>query len=96
MAGASLMRSHHDFDFVNVVTLPLFLFSATFYPLSVYPRPLQLVVQCTPLYHGAALMRSLAFGDVHAGVLAHVAYLLVLGLVGAAIASRRFERLLLT
>jgi lipooligosaccharide transport system permease protein len=41
MAGATFMRSWQDFEFLEPVQLPLFLFSATFYPLSVYPHWLQ-------------------------------------------------------
>src|SRR5579859_436541 len=33
MAATSYMRSWQDFDFVQLAVLPLFLFSATFYPL---------------------------------------------------------------
>src|SRR5215510_12971414 len=39
MAATTFMRSWQDFEFVTLATLPLFLFSATFFPLSVYPRP---------------------------------------------------------
>ena len=31
------MKKWQDFDLVTVVTLPLFLFSATFFPITVYP-----------------------------------------------------------
>ena len=36
MALTTYMRSWADFEYVTAVTLPLFLFSATFYPLSSY------------------------------------------------------------
>ena len=36
MACTTYMRSWADFEYVPAVTLPLFLFSATFYPLSEY------------------------------------------------------------
>ena len=45
-------------------SLPMFLFSATFYPLSVYPTSLQWVVRLSPLYHAATLMRELTTGTV--------------------------------
>ncbi|HYD08498.1 MAG TPA: ABC transporter permease, partial [Acidimicrobiales bacterium] len=48
----SFLRGWRDFDFINVALIPLFLFSATFYPLDVYPRTLELLVQVSPLYHG--------------------------------------------
>ena len=43
MAATSYMRSWQDFDLVTLAVLPMFLFSTTFYPLSVYPRWLQIV-----------------------------------------------------
>jgi lipooligosaccharide transport system permease protein len=95
MAATTYMRSWQDFDLVTLATLPMFLFSATFYPLSSYPSALQWVVQATPLYHGVALLRALVTGAVDAGLLGHVAYLLTMGLVGLAIAVRRLARLLL-
>jgi lipooligosaccharide transport system permease protein len=96
MAATTFMRSWTDFDLVTLATVPLFLFSATFYPLSTYPGGLQLVVQFTPLYHGVDLLRSLTLGDVGPGLLVHVAYLTVMGLLGLQVAGRRLERLLLT
>jgi lipooligosaccharide transport system permease protein len=96
LAATSYMRTWQDFDFVLLAVLPLFLFSASFYPLSVYPRGLQIVVECTPLFHGVALVRALCLGDVGPGLLVHVAYLAVMGYVGLSVASRRLERLLLT
>jgi lipooligosaccharide transport system permease protein len=95
MAATTYMRSWQDFDLVQLVTLPMFLFSATFYPLTTYPGALQVVVRLTPLYHGVALERDLLLGGVAPGDLVHVAYLAVLGLGGLAITGRRLERLLL-
>ena len=94
MAGTSFMRSWQDFEFVQLSILPLFLFSTTFFPLSTYPRGLQLLVQCTPLYHGVAMERALTTGTVDAGILVHVVYLLALGLIGLRAASRRMQNLL--
>jgi lipooligosaccharide transport system permease protein len=95
MAATTFMRTWQDFDLLQLVLLPLFLFSATFYPISVYPEPIQVVVQLTPLYHGVDLLRSLATGTVGLSSLVHVAYLLVMGLIGLAIVSRRLDKLLL-
>jgi lipooligosaccharide transport system permease protein len=77
------------------VILPLFLFSATFYPLETYPEALQWVVRVTPLYQGVDLIRSLAVGHITPVLLVHVAYLTVMGLVGLAITNRRLGKLLL-
>jgi lipooligosaccharide transport system permease protein len=96
MAATTYMRSWQDLDLVQLAVLPMFLFSATFYPLSTYPRSLQWVVQVTPLYHGVALARELALGTVAWATLGHVAYLVVLGLVGMVVAARRLEQTLLS
>jgi lipooligosaccharide transport system permease protein len=78
-----------------LLALPMFLFSTTFYPLSTYPRWLQLVVECTPLYHGVSMLRGLCTGAVGPSMLVDAAYLVVMGLIGAAITSRRLAGLLL-
>jgi lipooligosaccharide transport system permease protein len=96
MAATTFMRSWQDFEYVTLVSLPLFLFSTTFFPLSVYPRPLQIFVECTPLYQSVTLMRALALGAVTPGLLWRVAYLAVMGAAGLYIAGRRISRLLLT
>jgi len=95
MAATTFMRSWQDFEYVTLTTLPMFLFSATFYPISVYPRAIQIVVDCTPLYQGIALLRGLTLGYVGPGLLWHVLYLAVMGTVGLTIAGRRIGRLLL-
>jgi lipooligosaccharide transport system permease protein len=95
-ACTTFMRSWQDFSYITLVQMPLFLFSATFYPLSVYPDSLQWVVRCSPLYHGATLLRELTTGSVGWLSLVHVAVLLALGLVGVLITGRRLEKLLLT
>ncbi len=73
----------------------MFLFSTTFYPLSVCPRPVQLVIDVTPLYQGIALLRGLTLGFVGPGLLWHALYLAVMGVLGLAVASRRISKLLL-
>ncbi len=95
LAASTFLRGWQDFQFVQIAVLPLFLFSTTFYPLSTYARPLQLLVECTPLYHGIELVRGLVTGDVRWALLGSVAYLLALGLAGLALGARRLERLLL-
>lgn len=96
MFATTFMRSWVDFDYVTLAIQPMFLFSATFFPLATYPDALQWLVRATPLYHGVALERALMLGDMGWGVLGHVAYLVVLGLVGVLGAARRLERLLLS
>jgi lipooligosaccharide transport system permease protein len=95
LSAVTLMRSWADFAFIELMTLPMFLFSATFVPLEKYPEPVQWVLPATPLYHGVDLIRGLTLGHVGWDMLIHVAYLLgVLGL-GVWFTSRRLEKKLL-
>ena len=95
MAATTFMRTWQDFDLIQLIILPMFLFSGTFYPLDAYPEPVRLLVQLTPLYQGVDMLRSLAVGHVDWGLLVHVVYLTAMGVVGLLIVSRRLDRLLL-
>jgi lipooligosaccharide transport system permease protein len=95
MAATTYMKSWQHFEFVLLATVPMFLFSTTFYPLSVYPRPVQIIVECTPLYQGVALLRGLTLGSVSPSLLWSVVYLVALGAAGLTVAGRRIGTLLL-
>ncbi|SFP98021.1 lipooligosaccharide transport system permease protein [Amycolatopsis arida] len=95
MACATFLRSPSQFDFVQLAVVPMFLFSTTFYPLSVYPDALQVVVQLVPLYHGVELMRGLSVGALEPSMLLNVGYLVALATVGVWGTARRLGTLLL-
>jgi lipooligosaccharide transport system permease protein len=95
MALTTFMRSWQDFDLVNLAVLPMFFFSTTFYPLTVYPAWLRVVVQCFPLYHGVVLMRSLTTGHVAVSLLWHALYFVAMVGIGGYLAGRRLRTLLL-
>jgi len=94
MSATTFMTSWQDFDLVQLVLMPLFLFSATFFPLEVYPGSLQVIVVMSPLYHGVELVRGLMLGSVGPGLLVHVAVLAALGAIGVRFAGRRLDTLL--
>lgn len=94
-AASTYVRTWQDFNYVLAVMIPLFLFSATFYPLSLYPGWLQAVTQVTPLYRAVDLLRSLTTGDVGISIAVDVAYLAALAAVGLGITTFRLQRLLL-
>lgn len=94
MASTTYMRSWQDFELVQLVVLVLFLFSATFFPLSQYPDWLQVVAHLSPLYHGVALIRGLMLGDVGLFMLGHVAFLAAMAIAGLAVVKRRLVKLL--
>ncbi len=95
MAATSFMKTWQDFDLIQLVILPLFLFSATFYPIETYPEALRVVVQLTPLYQGVNLIRSLTVGAISPILFVHVVYLVAMGIAGLLVVSRRLDRLLL-
>ncbi|WP_412540360.1 ABC transporter permease [Longispora sp. K20-0274] len=95
LAVSTFLRGWQDFDYVGGMLGVLFLFSGTFAPLELYPTWAQWLIQATPLYHGVELIRGLTTGNVHPGLLVHVAYLLALGSAGLWVASRRMTKLLL-
>lgn len=96
MFATTFMTSWVHFDYITLAIQPMFLFSATFFPLATYPEVLQWVVRATPLYHGVALERGLMLGEIGPGLLGHVAYFVVMGAIGVVGTSRRIARLLLS
>ena len=95
MAATSFMRTWQDFDLIQLVVLPMFLFSGTFFPLDSFPEFARILIQLTPLYHGVDLLRGLSVGVVGPETLVHVGYLTLIGLLGLSVVSRRLDRLLL-
>jgi lipooligosaccharide transport system permease protein len=95
MAATSFMRTWQDFDLIQLVILPMFLFSGTFFPLDSFPEFARILIQLTPLYHGVDLLRGLAVGVVGPQTLVHVGYLILIGLLGMSVVSRRLDKLLL-
>lgn len=87
------MRSWADLEIVTTITMPLFLFSATFFPVSAYGQ-WAWVVQLSPLYHGVALVRGANAGVFTWGMVGHVLVLAVISLVALRVAARRIDLLL--
>ncbi len=81
---------------MTLVVFPLFLFSGTFFPVSLYPEYLRPVVQATPLYHSASLLRALTTGEVGLGTLWHVVYLVAMLVIASIVATRLIRRRLIS
>jgi len=96
MALTTYMRSWQDFEYVTLGTIPMFLFSATFFPIEAYPPALRWVVELTPLYRSVVLCRELTTGVMTWGSLFSVVYLVAMGLAGLLVVRRRLDSLLLT
>jgi lipooligosaccharide transport system permease protein len=94
LAACTYLRTWQDFDLVTLIQLPLFLFSATFFPITLYPHWLGAIVSISPLYQSAALLRGLSLGQFQWIMMMRVAYLVALALIGLWVATRRFRRIL--
>ncbi|WP_300342340.1 ABC transporter permease [Nesterenkonia sp.] len=95
MAATSFMKRFQQMDWMMMVLVPMFLFSATLFPISVYPAGVQALIQALPLWHGVELMRDIAFWEFSSLTLVHVGYYLVMVTVGGVIATYRMKALFL-
>jgi len=94
-AATTWMRTWQDLDLVTLIVLPLFLFSATMYPIDVYPPLMQKITWVSPLFHGVELIRGLTLGVLSWTMLINIMYLTILGIIGSIITSRRVGHVLL-
>jgi lipooligosaccharide transport system permease protein len=95
MAVTSYMKTFQQMDWINFVLMPMFMFSATFYPITVYPQWLQWIVEALPLWHGVELVRGLTTGDLGFGMLWHVLYYVVMIAIGLVFTTKRLRALFL-
>jgi lipooligosaccharide transport system permease protein len=96
LAGTAYLRTVQDFDIpMGLVVQPMFLFSGTFFPVSVYPLPIQIFMQATPLYHAINLVRGLTTGIVGWAQAWDFVYLLGFFVLAMWIAMRQMERKLI-
>jgi lipooligosaccharide transport system permease protein len=95
LAVATVLKEFHHHQYVQLFMLPMFLFATTFYPLSVYPEPLRVVVAALPLYQSTELLRGLVLGQLGPGLAGAAAYLAAMGVTGLWLADRRLPKLLL-
>jgi lipooligosaccharide transport system permease protein len=96
LAGTSFLRTVNDFDVpMGLIVMPMFLFSGTFFPIDVYPEPVQWFMQATPLYHAISLIRGLSIGTVGTAQLWDLVYLVAFFAICLTIAMRQMERKLI-
>jgi lipooligosaccharide transport system permease protein len=96
MAVTSYMKTFQQMDWITFALLPMFLFSATFYPLSVYSEPIQWVIKALPLWHAVELVRGLTTGVLGPMMLVHVGYFLVMITAGVLFTTTRLRALFLS
>jgi len=95
LAATTFMRSWQDLDLLFVITLPLFLFSGTFFPIETYPEPLRILVELSPLYRGVDLVRGLTTGNIGWNLVIDAIFLFAMGAFFVWVASRRLGKMLL-
>ncbi len=93
MAITSYFTSFQQMSLVNIVLLPMFLFSGSFYPLTVFPGWVQGMIKALPLSQAIQLVRGLTLGAINVGLLSHVLYFLVMIACGLFITTRRLDAL---
>jgi len=95
MGVTSYMKTFQQMDWIAFFMMPLFLLSATFYPITVYPEWAQWIIMCLPLWHGVELIRGLTTGALDWTMLIHVGYYLAMIAFGLVFTTRRLRALFL-
>jgi lipooligosaccharide transport system permease protein len=95
MAVTSYLKTFQQMDWINFALLPMFLLSATFYPLSVYPVPIQWFIQALPLWQAVDMIRQLTTGYIEPSMVIHLLYYAALIALGLLFTTRRLRALFL-
>lgn len=95
MAITSYMKTFQHMDWIALVMLPMFLFSATLYPITQYPEWLRAVVAAFPLWHGVELVRGFTTGDLSTAMIGHALYYVVMIALGLVFTTTRLRKLFL-
>ena len=95
MGVTSYLKSHQQMQWIQLVMLPMFLFSGTFFPLTIYPEAVQWFIQALPLWQAIELIRGLTLGIMNIAMLSHVLYFIVMIIGGLYFTTRRLTALFL-
>jgi lipooligosaccharide transport system permease protein len=95
MGVTSYLKNHQQMQWIQLVMLPMFLFSGTFFPLNIYPEPVQWMIQALPLWQAIELIRGLTLGNLSWAMLGHVLYFVVMIIGGLYFTTRRLTALFL-
>lgn len=95
MAVTSWFSTFQQMELINIVLLPMFMFSATLFPIDIYPQAVQWFIQAMPLWHGVELMRQLSIGAFGPMTLVHLLYFVVMSVGGVIFCALRLRALFL-
>ena len=95
MGVTSYLKNHQQMQWIQFVMLPMFLFSGTFYPLTIYPVVVQWLIQAMPLWQAIELIRGLTLGLLNWAMLGHALYFVAMIIGGLFFTTRRLTALFL-
>ena len=93
--AARIEKEEYFFNVIGrLVIMPMFLFSGTFFPLSLMPIYLQPIGWISPLWHATELGREAAFdyGISPLMIAIHLIFLSTMAVTGLVLSIRQFER----
>ena len=93
MALTTYLKSFQQLEIINIFMLPMFLFSGSFYPLSVFPSWLQFIIKVLPLSQAIHLVRGLTLGQINTALLGHAMYFLIMIAIGLFFTTKRLNAL---
>ena len=93
MAVTSYMSNFQQMQWISFVLLPMFLFSGTFFPVSVFPDWIQVIVKALPLWQGVEMIRAFTLGNIGPELIGHIVYFLVMIVAGLLFTTRRLTAL---
>ena len=93
MAITSYFKTYQQMGLINIALLPMFLFSGSLYPISVYPDWLEFTIKLLPTWHGIELIRDIWFGVIDFSSFSHLSYFIVMIVLGLFFTTRRLRDL---
>jgi len=93
MALTTYMKSFQQLEIINIFLLPMFLFSGSFYPLSVFPEWLQFIIKVLPLSQAIHLVRGLTLGQINTALFGHAFYFVIMIIIGLFFTTKRLNAL---
>lgn len=93
MAITSYFKTYQQMGLINIALLPMFLFSGSLYPISVYPDWLEFTIRLLPTWHGIELVRDIWFGVIDFSSFSHVIYFVSMIILGLFFTTRRLRDL---
>jgi lipooligosaccharide transport system permease protein len=93
MAITSYFSSYQQMNIIQIAMMPMFLFSGSFFPISVFPRWVQTIIEVFPLWQAIQMIRGLTLGVINIGLLGHIGYFLILIASGLYFTTKRLDAL---